>query len=271
MSREVAAVSEGIVQRAVRVLDALAAAPQPLSIRALAAESGLSKSAVQRLLSDLVSTELASQDPVTRQYHLGPRTLALGMAYQRRVDVRRAALPHMAQLRDATGETVGVSVGLANQLLHVDQVESHSQLRAHFDIGRPLPLWTGAPARLLLAVRSDEEIRRIVSERVGTDLTPANPPAPEQFIKDVEKARRAGYACAFEETLPGVSTLSVPVFGPKGELAAVLSVTAPSIRLTRERIRELLPEASRCAARISAELGYVPTVTASLPLPVAGR
>ena len=83
--------SEGVLQRAVRILQTLAAAPQPLSIRALADETGLSKSAVQRLLSDLVSTELASQDPATRQYHLGPRTLALGMAYQRRVDVRRAA------------------------------------------------------------------------------------------------------------------------------------------------------------------------------------
>jgi DNA-binding IclR family transcriptional regulator len=260
-------VSDGIVQRAVRVLEALAAAAEPMSIRALAAQSGLSKSAAQRLLSDLVSTELAAQDPVTRQYHLGPRTLALGMAYQRRVDVRRAALPHMGRLRDATGETVGISVGLADQLLHVDQVESDSPLRAHFDIGRPLPLWSGAPARLLLAVRSDDEIRRILSERLGTDVTPVNPPTAEELIRDVETVRTVGYACAFEETLPGVSTMSVPIFGSKRELAAVLSITAPSIRLTRERVEEVLPEASRCAAAISSELGYLPAADTADALP----
>ncbi len=255
--------SEGLLQRAVRVLDALAAAPQSRSVRALAEETGLSKSAVQRILTDLVSTQLASQDPATRQYHLGARTLALGMAYQRRVDVRRAALPHMAKLSDSTGETVGISVGLADQVLHVDQVESASALRAHFDIGRPLPLWSGAPARLLLAVRSDADIRRILAERHGTDLTPVNPPSPEALIDDVRAVRAAGYACAFEETLPGVSTMSVPVFGAAGELTAVLSLTAPSVRLTPQCVDDLLPEVLRTAAAISADLGYLPRADAA--------
>lgn len=250
--------SDGVLQRAVRVLEALAAARQPLSIRSLAETTGLSKSAVQRLLADLVATELASQDPITRQYHLGARTLALGMAYQRRVDVRRAALPHMERLRDATGETVGISVGLADQMLHVDQIESESPLRAHFDIGRPLPLWSGAPARLLLAVRSDEEIRRILSERLDADVAPVNPPSADEFIRDVQAVRTAGHACAFEETLPGVATMSVPVYGPRGDLAAVLSLTAPSSRLTRQRVEQLLPVVLRSAAAISAELGHLP-------------
>lgn len=258
--------SESLLQRAVRILNALAAAPKSRSVRALAEETGLSKSAVQRILTDLVATDLASQDSTTRQYHLGARTLALGMAYQRRVDVRRAALPHMIALRDSAGETVGISVALADQVLHVDQVESESALRAHFDIGRPLPLWSGAPARLLLAVRSDEDIRRVLAERHGTDLTPVNPPSPEALIQDVQLVRATGYACAFEETLPGVSTMSVPVFGAAGELAAVLSITAPSTRLTPEHVADLLPEARRCAAAISADLGCLTDANSVLRL-----
>lgn len=247
----------GMLQRAVTVLEVLARADQGLSIRSIAEEAQLSKSAVQRILTDLVSTELASQEAATRRYRLGPRTLALGMAYQRRVDVRRIALPHMRELCAATGETVGISVGLADQLLHVDQVESDSPLHARFDIGRPLPLWSGAPARLLLAVRTDEEIRRILAERVDTDLTPINPPEPQTLLEEVQAVRAVGYACAFEETLPGVNTMSVPVRGSHGELAAVLSLTAPSIRLPKTRIDELLPEAVRCAAAISSDLGWI--------------
>ena len=261
--------SEGLLQRAVRILDVLAAS-EPASIRHLAEATGLSKSAVQRILSDLVATELASQDPATRQYHLGARTLALGMAYQRRVDVRRAALPHMTALRDSTGETVGISVGLSDQVLHVDQVESDSALRAHFDIGRPLPLWSGAPARLLLAARSDDDIRRILSERHGTDLVPVNPPTPDALLADIQDVRAAGYACAFEETLPGVSTMSVPVFGAGGELAAVLSVTAPSIRLTPVRVSALLPDVLHCASLISADLGHLPRRSPAATAPAAG-
>ncbi len=246
-----------MLDKAVRVLDALAAADQPLPVRAMSEECGLSKSAVQRILSDLVAVDLASQDPVTRHYLLGPRTLALGMAYQRRIDVRRVALPHMRALRDATDETVGISVGLADQLLHVDQVQSESPLRAHFDIGRPLPLWSGAPARVLLAARDEAEIRRIVEAKERADVVPANPPPPEVLLAEVQRARTDGFACAFEETIPGVSTMSVPVHGPSGVLVAVLSLTAPSTRLTRERVDELLPVVMERARQISADLGWL--------------
>lgn len=246
----------GVLQRAVRVLEVLAAADQPQSVRAVAELTGLSKSAVQRLMAELVSVDLATQDPVSRRYRLGPRALALGVAYQRRMDVRQAALPHMAALRDATDETVGLSVALADQLLHVDQVESTLGLHARLDIGRPLPLWSGAPARLLLAVRPDAEIAEIVRQRKHADLVPVNPPDPEQLLQEVDAVRRAGHARAFEETLPGVNTMSVPVRGATGDLMAVLSVTAPSIRLPAETMDRLLPQVTATAEAISAALGW---------------
>jgi len=246
----------GQLQRAVRVLDVLADADQPLTIRAVAECTMLSKSAVHRLLADLVTTDLATQDPATRRYRLGPRTLALGMAYQDRMDVRRVALPFMRSLRDTTGETIGLSVGLGDEVLHIEQVESESPLRARFDIGRPLPLWSGAPSRLLLAERSDEEVRRIVSDRAHPSLAPVNPPSPEALMKEVLAVRGAGHAGAFEETLPGVSTLSVPVHGASGDLAAILSLTAPSSRLDRDQTREVLPSVMETARSISNALGW---------------
>lgn len=246
----------GVLQRAVRVLEVLAAAEQPQSVRAIATSSRLSKSSVQRLLAELASVELATQDPVSRRYRLGPRALALGVAYQRRMDVRQVALPHMAALRDTTGETVGLSVALGDQLLHVDQVESALGLHARLDIGRPLPLWSGAPARLLLAVRPDEEIAEIVRQRKHADLVPVNPPEPGSLLREVEAVREAGHARAFEETLPGVNTMSVPVLGAHGDLMAVLSVTAPSIRLPAARMDQLLPVVSATARAIGAELGW---------------
>jgi len=251
----------GLLQRAVTVLDVLRTASDPIPIREIAKSAGLSKSAAQRLLAELVTTELASQDPVTKRYHLGPRTLALGIAYQRRIDIRRIALPHMRGLRDQTGETIGLSVGLGDQLLHIDQVESESRLRALFDIGRPLPLWSGAPSRLLLAERTDDEIRRIVSERSVSELAPSNPPTEETLIADVSSARGAGYAVAHEETLPGVSTISAPVHGSAGNLVATLSLTAPSSRLTTTAVEDLLPHVIACADGVSSELGWMRPVS----------
>jgi DNA-binding IclR family transcriptional regulator len=80
---------------------------------------------------------------------------------------------------------------------------------------------------------------------------------PGTLLRDVQRVRETGFAFAFEEALPGVSTTSVPVRGAGGDLSAVLSLTAPSTRLPRERVDELLPDVVAAAQKNSAALGWL--------------
>lgn len=246
----------GSLRRAVAVLDLLATDTAPPSVRSIAERTGLSKSAVQRILVDLESVDLAVQDPATRRYGLGPRTLALGSAYQRGLSLHAAAIGPMTDLAAEVTETVGISVGHADRLIHVEQVEPQRRLSARFDVGRPLPLWFGAPAKVLLAERTDEEIARVLADREQTDIEPVNPPEPDELRRQVDDVRRTGHARAFEETIEGVHTLSVPVRGALDDLAAVLSITAPSERLPDERMDEVLPGLLAAAAVVSGRLGH---------------
>lgn len=246
----------GLLRRAVAVLDTLAADTTPPSVRAISERTGLSKSAVQRILVELEGVDLAAQDPTTRRYRLGPRTLALGSAYQRGLSLHAASIGPMTDLAAEVAETVGLSVGHADRMIHVEQVEPQRRLNARFDVGRPLPLWFGAPARVLLAERSDEEVLRVVHDRESTDVVPVNPPEPEVLRRQVDDVRRTGHARAFEETIEGVHTMSVPVRGAHDELAAVLSITAPSERLPDDRMDELLPRLKDAASQIAHQLGH---------------
>ena len=244
------------LRRAVLALDALARTDRDLSIRELAEQTAVSKSAVQRLLSSLVETGLVVQEPESRRYGLGPRTLVLGTAYQRRIDLRALALPHMERLRDETGETVGLSVVVGDELLHVEQVESSSALRRSFDIGRTLPLWCGAPARLFLADLPDAEVQRIVSLRRSSAVVPARPPSASVLLDAVVEARRVGHASAFGETIAGVNTVAAPLRGADGRTAATLSVTGPASRLDQEALTRWTPVLLATAETVSALLGH---------------
>ena len=244
------------LRRAVQTLDVLARADSDLSIRELAEATAVSKSAVQRILSSLVETGLAVQDPSSRRYGLGPRTLVLGTAYQRRIDLRAVALPHMTRLRDLTGETVGLSVRVGDELLHVEQVESGSALRRSFEIGRTLPLWCGAPSRLFLADLPADECEAIVRARRPSAVVPAAPPTAEELLASVEQCREQGYATAVGETIPGVSTVAAGLRGPDGHVAATLSVTGPSTRWTRDAIGRSVPVLLETAATVSGLLGF---------------
>src|SRR5690242_15828513 len=97
----------GSLRRAVAVLDLLAAETSPPSVRTIAERTGLSKSAVQRILVELEAVDLAVRDPATRRFGLGPRTLALGSAYQRGLSLHAAAIGPMTDLAAEVGETVG--------------------------------------------------------------------------------------------------------------------------------------------------------------------
>lgn len=244
-----------LLRRAVEILDQLRLSGGALGIREIAERVGLPKSSVQRILSDLVQTEMASQDPLTMRYRLGPRTLALGTAYQRGITLRTVALAHMRRLRDLTGETVGLSVAIGEEMMHVDQVESRSELRCAFEIGHPLPLWSGAPSRVLLADMDKEDVARIVGRRKGTDVTPAAPPTPEALLAAVEQTRTDGYSAAFDETIAGVSTLSAPIRGHAGHVIATVSITGPSSRFNKSAMKRAIPHLLATAAAISTEMG----------------
>lgn len=244
------------LRRAVRTLDALARAESDLSIRELADEVEVSKSAVQRLLSSLVETGLAVQDPGSRRYGLGPRTLVLGTAYQRRIDLRAVTLPHMTHLRDLTGETVGLSVRVGDELLHVEQVVSASALRRSFEIGRTLPLWCGAPSRLFLADLPEAEVREILRRRRPSAIVPADPPSARKMSAAVREARESGCSTAYGETIAGVNTVAAGLYAADGHLTATLSITGPATRWDAAAIERWTPQLLETSATVSALLGH---------------
>ncbi|MGH3322346.1 MAG: IclR family transcriptional regulator [Streptosporangiaceae bacterium] len=246
------------LRRGIQILEALRTSSTHLSARELAVRIGLPKSTVQRLLHTLEACDMATQDPRSRKYHLGPHTLTLGMAYRSRVDLRGIALPHMTRLRDLTGETVGLTVPVGGDRMYLEQVQSRSELRTTAPVGHPYPLWTGAPGRVLLASRADAEIADMLRQ-VGRPAPRAmDPPTEDAFWAAIAGVRDQGYATAFEETIPGISTVAAPVRDDTGTVVAALSIAGSSVSFDREAMTGVLAGLLRSADAITAELGGDP-------------
>ena len=50
--------------------------------------------------------------------------------------------------------------------------------------------------------------------------------------------------------------MAVPVFDPRGDVIAAISVSGPAYRLTRRRAEEIIPELAAASAELSAQIGY---------------
>ena len=68
-------------------------------------------------------------------------------------------------------------------------------------------------------------------------------------------AKRLGWASSAGERQDGVGSVSAPVFGPLGELVAVVSISGPISRVSRIGAKRYAPAVTAAAREIEAAIG----------------
>lgn len=237
------------VDRAAGLLLVVLEAPQPPTFGELQESSGLAKSTLSRLLSSLERHELISRsDDGT----IRPGGALTRFAHSRRptdelIEVTR---PCMVELSEATGETINLAV------LDGTEVEQISQIDCTYLIGGvksgdlKVPLHASALGKVFLAYGADLPAGRLrkISTRTITSR--------ERLREDLERVRERGWALADSELEPGLIAVAAPVFSAGGGVVAAISISGPTLRMTREvahRYAELLVQR---AAKASAILGF---------------
>lgn len=225
-----------------------------LGVTEIAAELSLSKAAVHRILTSLRSRGLIELDEDSRRYRLGPASLALGLTYLDRLDVRGIARPELVALSRETQETATLSMRTGSTRVYVDQVTPDREVRMSVTLGVPYPLHAGGSSKAFLAFLHEAEIDRYLAGDLQA-LTGQTVVDPAALRVELARIRELGYASSYGERKPGAASVAAPVFDHHGEPVAVVSVSGPA-----ERFRD---EADRCAdlllrstARISAQMGW---------------
>jgi DNA-binding IclR family transcriptional regulator len=68
-----------------------------------------------------------------------------------------------------------------------------------------------------------------------------------ELLAELEQVRRNGYATTWEELEAGLCSTAAPVRGTRGTVIAAISISAPTVRTTRERLAELTKHVVRVA------------------------
>jgi IclR family acetate operon transcriptional repressor len=249
------------VDRALDLLEALAAVDGEVAITALATRTGLHVSTVHRLLATLLRRGYVRQNPETSRYYAGAKLATLSEGRSRYGELRLRARPLLRGLTETTRETANLVVLDDLQAVYIETVPSPQVVRLFTSVGNRTPLHaTGAGKALLAnlpAARRDALLERL-DLRGYTARTIVDRTALRRALDDV---REKGYAIDDEEYDEGVRCVAVAVAGaatagrdaPGAPLAA-LSISAPASRLTRQRCAELAPALRRTAAELAEAL-----------------
>lgn len=218
------------VDRALSILVALEADPNPRSLADLARDTGLYKSTILRLMDSLQAAGYVMRQDDTG-YALGPTLYRLGMAYERRNPLRNHVIPVLKRLVAAGTESASFHVRQdAEHRTCLYRVDSDHATLDRVHAGDLLPMSKGAAGRVLSAFSG----------------TPGRPYAT---------IRKEHFALSLGERDPSCAGMAAPVFGPDGDLVGALSLSGPRERFTDAQVKKMCPLLIDAAKELTLSLG----------------
>jgi len=241
-----------VIDRLLRVLEALAARSEPVPLREVAAAVSLPPSTVHRILNAVVPSGLVERLDGGR-YQLGLRLLEWSARVKERLTVRDVALPYLRALHEETGESVNLGVRDGDEIVYIERAcGGRTAVRVVHIVGSRAPLHTTATGKWFLAEMAPDERTDYCSRTGLRPQTPHSLVTPQALAAELARVVAEGVAFDREEQELGVHCIAAPIRDENGCLVAGVSLSTPS-----ERFDPRYAERVKATAQaISAALGY---------------
>lgn len=243
------------VTKALQVLQAFTYEHPVLGVSELARRLEMGKSSVHRILSTLAEQGFVVKTADDR-YRLGLKLHELGQQVVSSLELREVAHVPLEKLRNETGETVHLAVLEGSDVVYVHRIESQATLRMFSRVGRRVPAHTTSSGKCLLAFGEEADVEEVIAAglpRVG----PRTITSRSAFLQALKKIRADGFAVSVEENERGVISIGAPVFGHDRSCVAAISMAAPMLRISEDKVPHFSRIVRRCALEISSGMGFL--------------
>lgn len=227
-------------------------------IREISAHTGFPPPTAHRIASVLSQRNYLEQDPITKGYSLSLKFLELGNLVQNRFDLTRIVRPYLELLVADTGESASLIVRDGDEAVYLDHVQDDHMLQLFTRVGARLPLYSTGGGKVFLAALAEKELDDYLRRVPRIRHTAGTLDEEEALRLDLADIRRQGYATDNEEMAEGIRCVAAPVFHHDGRIAAAVSVSGASIRISTKRLKDLGGIVRRRARTISGVLGFDP-------------
>ncbi len=240
------------IDRAARILVRLVESDDVVTLSGVMEDTQLPKSTAARLLRALERNGLAQ-----RRRGGGFRPGPVLVEYARRDssvgDLAALAWPFLERLGQTTGETTNVGIPTPGGVARVAQVNSNHPLGAGNWVGSRIPIHASSMGKVFMAFAAAQppfgRLAKLGPNTI-TDLA--------DLLAELELVKRLGYATTWEELDAGLCSTAAAVRGSRGTVIAAISVSAPTVRTSRERLLELAGQVVREAEALSDAINRYP-------------
>jgi IclR family acetate operon transcriptional repressor len=244
------------VSKALAIVELLSrSAPKGLTMPEMEGPLKIKKSTLFVLLATLVNESLLTFNETTRQYCLGLKLFEWGSAAAKGLELKAPAFPFLEALTESTRETSHLAVLDNAEVMFIEKVESPEPLKMSSSVGARFPLHAPATAKVLFAFQEKAAQKKLLDKMTFRGFTKNTIRSRKEYLKEIEKTARLGYAVDNEEILAGTRCIAGRVFDRYNKICTAVGITAPANRLTRDRIPETAEKVMKTAKALSQALG----------------
>jgi len=268
-----------VLEKAVKILETLAANPPSMSLQHLSAAAGLAKSSAHRLLMTWLDLGYVARRP-NGEYGLGLAAAELARRVSRRNQVVELSHQTVRRLHHESGESVYLGLYRAGRVVLLDALEGIHPLRVVIDLGELCYLHASAQGRAVAAFLDPDSLAARLRASGMPKVTARTKTGWETLQERLRQVRQEGYAINWEETVEGAVCLGVPFFaGAGGPVLGSLGISIPVCRATEIALQHqlrLLRDAGQALSEVLADVPAEPDAWSrsqalEFPPPAAGR
>lgn len=224
------------LQKALEILECFVE-KQPLGVTEISEKLGLYKSNVHNILMTFKAMDYLEQDPDSGKFRLGMAVFELNRALRENLDIRHIALPFMQKIAEESGEVVYLTIPRGDEVIYLEAACPETQrLSGSFVMGERAKMYCTSVGKAILAHMAKEEREEHISDPLEafTEYTITD---REKLEEELLRTKERGYGLDNMELLFGIKCVGVALVNHKGNVEAGLSISAPSLRMSEEKIQ----------------------------------
>jgi DNA-binding IclR family transcriptional regulator len=233
------------IDRAARILVGLMESDEAVTLATVVERTQLPKSTAARLLRALERNGLA-QRRRGGGFRPGPALVEYARRDASVGDLATLAWPFLEELGRTTGETANIAIPTPGGVARLAQVDSTHPLGAGNWVGARIPTHASSLGKVFMAFGAAQPPFGRLAK-----LGPSTITSMADLLAELERVKHAGCATTWEELEAGLCSTAAPVRGARKTVIAAISVSAPTVRTSRERLAELSGQVVETAAALS--------------------
>lgn len=237
--------------KGLEVLELLAEADAPMTMKAIADGLGRSKNEIFRMLVALQERGYIDRDPETDAFSLTDRLFKLGLHTPTTQDLMTAAMPELSTIATESQQSPHLVVVSHGLTVVTAAVPGGEDMSFTLKLGYGRLATDSTSGQVILAFQSPVMTKRIIDECQGRSSTPIDRKALD---KQLAAIRRRGHELRDSRDIVGITDICCPIIGADGNAIASIIIAYINRHTRESRHATTLGILQAACDRISARL-----------------